>query len=1168
MLRRILRSSFHGCVALLLLLGACGDDQITIPEPSGQGDSGTQSDRSRPTDGGDWGGDALTDTVGRDAATDLGEDAVEVDEAPRLVNAFSRDGEEIVARFSEDVDETTGAEAANYRVVGSDNSELPVTAVFIDGRFAFLTLDLSTTTINPNLTYEVVVRDVFDQTGNSIDTRFNRVTVKQALYLNIIWHQHQPLYLDPNRDEMIGPWVRKHATKDYWDMTAILLQYPSIHLTVNLTSVLLVQNEFYVERLGPYVDPVANTIDEDAFLARWEGHTDAFVDLLLHDTPTPEDATEEELGLFFADPWATVSTSDPIMQRFPEYVALRDKARDTYSQMDFAHLKVFFEIAWFDPDFLQGPVRLTNGWTVDLSDVVDAQPNGTYRLSSYYTTDAENDAQRLERLEVLANRLLAENYKIMADVVPLHRSLLYDAETRTGRVEVITTPFYHPILPLIANTELARQGQPTALLPNPAYHFPDDAYAQVAMARRYYEDTFGQPVRGMWPGEGSVAEAIVGIMAENNIEWVATDQLVLERSSEGSPHHFPYKIDADTTTGTGGDTDDELMIVFRDGPLSDNIGFAYQTLTGQVAADDFMTNILAQAPRFGQPDRLLTVILDGENAWELYTKEHDGKGFHHALYTALEESGTVGELITVTPSEYIHGNLDRSVAAHPITEQRELEPLWNGSWIFANFEIWIGESEENLAWSYLLQARTDLERSGIPRPNPTASAPSETDAKAFASYNAWIEIYAAEGSDWFWWYGQDQTSAANDDTPFDRAFRSHLTGMYEAMNEALTLRGEETIEQPEFGPIIQPRAGILQGPFADPPAIDGQFYPDESEWSTTAGSFFDNDSSGTMASVNDDIALVYYGYDDPDNLYLAVQFNEDIYTKLSSSYRVSLYMNNKHIEDPATGDFTPDPQVLNTETEDGVALNFVGGGAGWLLRLDFSSGSAVPTLHKANGDNTWAAPSPIGGILIGGPDSGESVLEYKIPWTALEMAMGDPFEFMFVVSEGSTAVDQAPQLESRIIFDDITNLVIVVFECDVSGDTIPITQFTDPITTPPPPADTGIVYITGNQPIWGDWWPNSIAMRDDGESPDREANDQIWTRSFQFRPSLLLRWKYSIGIPTDEGRWSGTEEYPLTERGYTLPDAPTTVYLREIFADRPVPTGSTAPNTVVDIDDE
>ncbi|MBN1946110.1 MAG: Ig-like domain-containing protein [Bradymonadales bacterium] len=1216
--------------ALSLTTWGCGDD-IQIPDATVRdaGDTGRDVPApDTPTDStvdipADWPADVPYDLADMEEPVDL---------APRVENAFSRDGSDIVVRFSEAMDPTTTTVAANYRVEGSDATSIPVLSVTLEERFAFLTLDLTSTTINPDLTYEVIVSNAQDLTGNVIDSRYNRVTVHRSLYLAIVWHQHQPLYLDPNRDEMIGPWVRKHATKDYWDMTAILDGYEDIHLTVNLTSVLLIQNAFYVERLAPYVDPINNTVDEEAYFSEMAGHTDPFVDLTLRDTPTRATATEEELDLFYAGPWATVSTSDAIMQRFPEYVALRDGDRTSYDQLELAYLKVWFEVAWFDPDFLHGPVQLSNGWVVDLSDVVDYHSeNGTFTLNTDYTSAASSDAERVARLEVLANRLIAENYKIMADVIPLHRSMIYDPITYEGQIEVITTPFFHPILPLLYDSDLARFGQPTDLLPSPAFAFPDDAYAQVAMARRYYEEVFEQPLRGMWPGEGSVAEEIVGMLALNGIEWIATDQEVLNRSTSGSqPHYYPFKIDGDTATGNAGSDDDALVIVFRDSQLSDAIGFAYQTWRGEDAAADFLRNLLTMAPRFGQPDRLLTVVLDGENAWELYRYEHDGKGFHHALYRMLLESQEVGELVTVTPAEYLHGNLDRSVASHPIADQRELEPLWRGSWIGATFATWIGESEENLGWNYLLQARTDLDLApwrdaggvtnhGVPRPNPLEGPPEPGGTPSptvpsyeeqLAAYLAWQEIYAAEGSDWFWWYGEDQTSASNDDTPFDRGFRSHLTGMYRYIREWQTERfyrifsdcdgwdanGDGTfavaerpagctedppdlLVPPDFAPIIQPRADYLRGPFETAPVCNGIFQPNETEWSSVAGSFYDNDSSGTAASRNDDISLIYYGYDRiPESpaeeaVYLAIVFNEDIAAKRGSNYRVSIYTNYKHILDPTMGTYQPDPQVLNSTSPEDIPLLFVGGGAGYQIEIDFSNASQIAwSLGRANGSGGWTPVSsggPCGAgnqgpICISNPPTGGRILEMRIPWSALDMAFGDPFEFLVIASEGDQPIDQAPQLESKVVFDDITNLCTVIFECDVSGSQIPINTYTN-ITTPPPPSGSGIVFITGNQDQWGQWYPNAITLRDDGVSPDRVANDRIWTRSFSFRPGLLLHWKYTIGTPSDEGRWAGTEEYPLTERGYTLPNTPSTVILHEIFADRPQPSGSLAPNTDVEI---
>ena len=163
----------------------------------------------------------------------------------------------------------------------------------------------------------------------------------------------------------------------------------------------------------------------------------------------------------------------------------------------------------------------------------------------------------------------------------------------------------------------------------------------------------------------------------------------------------------------------------------------------------------------------------------------------------------------VTPTEYFDGNPARKVTAHPIEELTEITELWPGSWINANFDTWIGEQEENTAWDYLLHTRQDLEKSGLPQPDPHATMPE--DAHDAAVYRAYESMYAAEGSDWFWWYGADQ-GAPGGDRPFEEAFFSHLRAVYKHMREA----GVE-IETPEFEPILsqakistQETGGVMQ----------------------------------------------------------------------------------------------------------------------------------------------------------------------------------------------------------------------------------------------------------------------------------------------------------------------------------------------------------------------
>jgi alpha-amylase/alpha-mannosidase (GH57 family) len=1077
--------------------------------------------------------------------------------APRVIGAFSSDGITVSVRFSEPVDPSTGGDAGNYSITGSDMSQVEIASVEHYKQFAHLTL-ANPAQVNSAFTYTVLVQHVEDLNENVVDPTANKATIKRSVYLTIVWHQHQPSYLDPVADELTGPWVRKHATKDYYDMASMLEPYPDVHVNMNITPVMMTQMlDYYVERLGPYVDTVNNTVDEAAFLGAWAGRTDPWIDLLLEDTPTPQSASEKQLGLLYKDPWACVSTSDQIMMHFPQYVVLREKNPALLTQEDFLQLKILFEIAWIDPDFLDGPVNLPDGTVIDLTDIVTksagVDSDGDY-MSTYTVTDFS---------EEVANRLVAEEYKIMANIVAIHKQLMYDPATREGQIEITTTPFYHPILPLIYDTNLAKAGQPYDNLPNPAFSFMEDAYAHVLKAKAYHEELWGIPPYGMWCGEGSVAEEIIEILVDAGLLWTATDQAVLDRSNlvggGSKAPYVPFKIDVDTEEGSAGSTDDEMAIIFRDTALSNKVGFTFQMLKGEVAASEFMGDVMSHAPNFGGADRLVVVILDGENAWESYKKDLDGKSFFFALYQELSDSYEIGEIVTVTMSEYILGNPERGIPAHPVADQKELEPLHAGSWIDGTFGIWIGEPEENQGWEYLLSARKTLQLAGLNQPNPEAPQPSEDSTEEWLTWNAYEEIYAAEGSDWFWWYGADMTSPANDDTPFDKAFRVHLNAMYSFMNQALVLQGKEPFEVPDFAPIVQKKAQAMEGPFEDAPTIDGLFLPSESEWDEFGGFFYDNDSGGTMAGPMDDIAQVYFGYKGED-FYLGLLFNEDLSQKLNTNYSVSVYTNHKHVTNPDLGSF--EANSANTHTPEGLELLFSGDGAAWQVKVDFSGPKAKLALNKADGKLGWNSVSS--DIKLGGPVQGGKILEFKIPFESLEMAFGDPLEIFVVAAEGDQVIDTSPYAGSKVIFDDITTLVYVTFEVDVSGTLLPVDAYVS-IENPPPPAGKGIVYIAGNQDVMGNWIPNKIPLIDSGQAPDKTAGDQVWTGTFGFAPGTMLRYKYTSGLPKDEAKWPGTEEFPLTERGLDVTQEPgcNSMLVQDVFADRPNPTGTSGPNTEV-----
>ncbi|UCE20244.1 MAG: hypothetical protein JSV84_07885 [Gemmatimonadota bacterium] len=630
------------------------------------------------------------------------------------------------------------------------------------------------------------------------------------LYLNIIWHQHQPSYLDATKDQLIGPWVRTHSTKDYYDMAAVLEKYPKVHLTIDLTSVLLRQlQEYYVDRLGPYVDTGANRIDAEGFLSEWRGKTDPWIDLMLMDT---RNFNSRDLDYLFNksgdQAWSCFSLTEQIIRRFPQYNTLLPIGRnvgsfqgrkpwESYTLQQKIRIKTFFFLALFDPSFLKGPVTLPlqnpdgSPMVVDLSDLVLYDAAGS-------PEDDSDDSFILKRdvTEEDCQRLVAEAYKVMANVIPIHKKLMYHPETRLGQIELITTPFYHPILPLIYDSDIALKCQPQDPLPE-RYSYPFDAENQVRKGVTMFERIFGEPPNGMWPAEGSVAEEVVPLFLNSGVRWIATGPHVLAKSLGKDGPEDLTKEELARMYSVDGQSGEKLAIVFRDLGISDQIAFDYSRRTAEENVGHFFQAVEEYLPAPGEGDRLLTILLDGENAWEYFEKDNDGSKFFHKLYAELEKRYEEGRIISVTPSEFIDGNPERGVKPHPVAQATRIDPLYPASWFLPHFSNWIGEDEENAGWELLLRTRRDLEKSGLTPPDPEVDEPGERYSKAWYTYQAWEEMYAAEGSDWFWWYGADETAGGGGDLLFDENFRLHLTNVYRYAN----LAGAQ-MEIPRFDPII------------------------------------------------------------------------------------------------------------------------------------------------------------------------------------------------------------------------------------------------------------------------------------------------------------------------------------------------------------------------------
>ena len=723
------------------------------------------------------------------------------------------------------------------------------------------------------------------------------------IYLAIVWHQHQPVYFqDPETGVFARPWVRLHAAKDYVDMAAILRDYPDVKATFNLTPSLLRQ----LEAIGAGATDLA-----------WE-----------HTLVPAEELTDEQkqfiLDRFF-------DTNRRIVARFPRYqelLDLRDNSDDplsAYSADDFRDLQLLFNLAWTDPDWLaEEPLAAL----------------------------VEKGEGFSEEDKVI---VLDEHLRLVNEVIPLHREL-QDA----GQIEITTTPFAHPILPLLVNSDLALNALPDATLPSPAFTWGQDAVAQVELGVAFYTERFGQAPRGMWPSEGSVAEEMIGMVATSGIQWMASDEGVLAQSLnidsftrdgnevviEADRLYRPYNVQ--------GRNSGPVAMLFRDRIISDKVGFTYSGLPGEAAADDFMRRIHAICGRLqssgAEGPHLVSVILDGENAWENY--DNDGKAFLHALYQRLSDEPSI---VTVTPSEFL--------ATAP--EPERLGRLWAGSWHNADFSIWIGEEDENRAWDLLRETRVYLQTYITGRNRDTVT-PEELDA-------AFTQMYIAEGSDWFWYIGSDQTSA--DDASFDSQFRNALKQVY----VELGAEPPSVLDVPII-PVAPATADRLSGGLLSP-LVDG--VAAAGEWDA-AGAYV---ATGGVMATTPAFAELAYGFD-ARNLYLKTMLDPDF--TLPAAATVEYYFGS-----PATG-------PVSNFSRSGGLLGFA---ANRMLELRFSGGVlGAVTFYQATAEDVpdhWAvvasgtatngqaafdvADAASGDVAAGGVAAGE-VIEMAVPLAAL----GDP----------------------------------------------------------------------------------------------------------------------------------------------------------------------------------
>ncbi len=770
---------------------------------------------------------------------------------------------------------------------------------------------------------------------------------EDVIYLAIIWHQHQPVYFkDPQTGIYAKPWVRLHAAKDYVDMAAMLKAYPKVHVTFNLTPSLIRQLD----------DLQAGTKD-----TYW-----------VH-TEIPADQLTDEQKSFILRYFFDINPK--IIQRFPRYVELRDKRPadvkdvNAYTTQDYLDLQVLFNLGWTDPDFLAQP---------PLAELVAKERNFT-------------EADKAVVLE--------EHKRLIAQVIPIHKEL-QDA----GQIEVTMTPFAHPILPLLIDTGLAKIAMPSAELPAPAFRYGQDAVEQLERGVQLYQEHFGVAPRGMWPAEGSVDQLIVNMVGLAGLRWMASDEGVLAKSigldgftrnpkdvvQQADKLYRPYTV--------VGSRNIPVAMVFRDVVISDKVGFTYSGLPGKAAAKDFINRIHAIREQLKAENatgpHLVTVILDGENAWEYY--DNDGKEFLNTLYQLLSEDKTI---VTVTPSEY----LDK----FPSEPSAKIDNLWAGSWINHDFSTWIGEDEENRAWTYLAQVREFLSK----YERGQRQAPS---AEALEKARTYMLI--AEGSDWFWWYGTDQNSGADED--FDKQYRDTLKQVYLAL-------GETPPDWLDVPIIAQAPASAQQAAKAlITPQLDG--VAGEGEWD--AAGYYEA-AGGAMASGSLPLTRLYYGFD-----------AQHLYLRVDAAYAWGALAAGQSAEARTVLGFyllPPGPAKAQTVfSRYGRPTTILGFGATRLavVTLDAQAKLVEAQFYAFDGE-TW---SPTGDTFAVAFDPNGQVLEAALPLAVLapQADSGDRIQLRAVLSQG---VGETLQ-DVQILPTSGPSLVVVP---DL-GLTTPVLEVTDP----------------------------------------------------------------------------------------------------------------------------
>lgn len=611
----------------------------------------------------------------------------------------------------------------------------------------------------------------------------------QELSLAFIWHFHQPDYRAEQGGIRLMPWARLHAIKDYLDMLKIMDKFPQLKLNFSMDPSLL------------------DTLEDYAYGNGHDIHSKLAI------TPVEELSKDDKiyiLNYFFDANYDNLISGNA---RYDELYVKRyerpDIGTEDFSDEEYSDIMFLFNFVWFDPMWRQSIPELKK---------FEEKQFG-------YTLDDRKNLIEIQR-------------KIIRQIIPTFKK--YQDE---GRIEIITTAYNHPILPILAGSSEIKSHTYKHPFPEFKINLTNDAKELIKKAASRMEEAFGKRPNGIWPGELCISPKTLELFAGFGFKWTVTDERILSSSIHKEfirdfrgCYEDPYDVCSLYKYNTK--KDNNINIVFRDAVVPNLISFEYPHHKSEFCANDLFDRIKTAYDKLkNSPDasHILTIAMDGENCWENY--ENDGAVFLDKLYSLIENDKTIK---TVLLSDYIEENKQSA---------KQLKKIVPGSSGDQNFRLWIAEPTKNLAWQYLIKARDVIKKA---EKNGNIDKEKINLAKQ--------EVYIAEGSDWFWWYGEPNNSGQ--DHIFDFLFREHLKNIYSVLG----------LKTPVY--LDMPLTAVMGKPLKEPgrnitPIIDG--YPNENkEWSS-AGCIDIPD--GPVLQENKLFNRIYYGQND-DNLYIRFDVNK------------------------------------------------------------------------------------------------------------------------------------------------------------------------------------------------------------------------------------------------------------------------------------------------------